>query len=91
VTSVVTHHNCVILPYLEGDFAFEQAMLDSTPCEVHTFDCTYNGSSIHPGRHHYHKWCLGDGTGQYRTWANITQSLGHQQVDLLKMDIGVLS
>lgn len=29
--------------------------LQDTPCEVHTFDCTWNGSSIHPDRHTYHK------------------------------------
>ena len=26
---------------------------------VHTFDCSYNGTSILPGRHVYHKICLG--------------------------------
>eukprot|EP00808_Paulinella_micropora_P010207 g67526.t1 len=40
------------------DFTFERDVLATTPCVVHTFDCTENGSSIDP-RHHYHKWCLG--------------------------------
>lgn len=64
-------------------------MLNETICEVHTFDCTYNGTAQH-SRHVYHKWCVGDPKGgqQYRTWNNITVSLGHRRVDLLKMDIG---
>ena len=72
-----------------GDFQFEKAMLSNTQCQVHTFDCTYDGNSI-DSRHHYHKWCLGNGTGDYRTWANITNTLGHANIDLLKMDIGEL-
>ena len=28
--------------------------LQTTSCEVHTFDCTYNGASQRPGRHFYH-------------------------------------
>lgn len=63
-------------------------MLAATSCQIHTFDCTYDGKSIDPARHHYHKWCIGDGTAQYRTWANVTKTLGHNQIDLLKMDIG---
>jgi len=71
-----------------GDFQFENAMLSATRCQVHTFDCTYDGHSLDQGaRHHYHKWCIGVGAGQYRTWDNITNTLRHQRVDLLKMDI----
>lgn len=57
---------------------------------MHTFDCTYKGASRH-ARHFYHEWCVGqpdDNTRRkFRTWANITSSLGHKSVDLLKMDI----
>lgn len=75
-----------------GDFQFETAMLKETSCQVYTFDCTYNGHSLdQDDRHHYYKWCLGGGSGQYRTWANITNSLGHERVDLLKIDIGASS
>ena len=73
---------------LAGDYQFEEAVLNDTMCEVRTFDCTYDGRSIHPTRHHYHKWCLGSGQGNTRTWANITQALGHKHVQVLKMDIG---
>lgn len=64
-------------------------MLSATNCEVHTFDCTYDGKSIDK-RHFYHKWCVGNGVGLFRTWSNITKTLGHEHVDLLKMDIGEL-
>lgn len=63
-------------------------MLKSTSCNIHTFDCTFEGKSIHPERHTYHQWCFGNGAGRYRTWSNITQTLGHDYIDLLKMDIG---
>eukprot|EP00775_Hariotina_reticulata_P009669 gene9669-9828_t len=73
-----------------GNFQFEDGMLSATPCDVHTFDCTYKGASRH-ARHFYHEWCVGqpdDNTGRkFRTWANITSSLGHNTVDILKMDI----
>lgn len=67
-------------------------MLKQTSCSIHTFDCTYNGSSIGP-RHTYHKWCVASANTvaakgpTYRTWSNITLSLGHKHVDLLKIDI----
>ena len=36
--------------------------LQTTSCEVHTFDCTYNGASQRPGRHFYHSiWCVTEG------------------------------
>lgn len=35
--------------------SFEEAVLMRTPCQVHTFDCTYEkGASIHE-RHFFHK------------------------------------
>jgi hypothetical protein len=64
------------------------AVLKETTCDIHTFDCTYNGTSKDP-RHSYHKWCIGGSTEPgFRTWANITAELQHSKVDLLKMDIG---
>jgi hypothetical protein len=90
-----------------GNYKFEKAMLEATKCQIHTFDCTYNGKAIHPTRHHYHKWCIGpdshanssedatpDSTSNdggkirvYRSWKNITTTLRHQAVHLLKVDI----
>ncbi|KAI8477200.1 MAG: methyltransferase domain-containing protein [Monoraphidium minutum] len=70
-----------------GDYTFEIDMLKLTQCEIHTFDCTYDGASIHP-RHHYHKTCLGFPTQPlFEDYASITQRLGHTVVDFLKIDI----
>lgn len=64
-------------------------MLKYTKCNIHTFDCTYKQGKSQDPRHTYHTWCLGDpkkGT-DFRTWANVTSTLGHNRVHLLKMDI----
>jgi hypothetical protein len=37
------------------DFSFEEEMLKSTPCHIHTFDCTVEGRVLDPARHTYHK------------------------------------
>lgn len=34
-------------------------MLRATPCSLHTFDHTFDGASVHAGRHFYHKRCIG--------------------------------
>lgn len=76
--------------FAAGDYQFEEAMLRITSCQVHTFDCTYSGKSVDKNRrHHYHEWCIGIGGDKYRSWDNITRTLAHDQVDLLKMDIGM--
>jgi len=80
---------CCCLAAWAGDYQFEQAMLNATACTIHTFDCTTDGRSQEPSRHFYHKWCIGS-SGQdssYRSWQNITTTLGHSQVHPLKMDI----
>lgn len=41
------------------EFEFEEAMLRSTPCEVHTFDCTVAGRQLDPQRHFFHQVCIG--------------------------------
>jgi hypothetical protein len=73
--------------------------MQATPCEVHTFDCTYDGKDLpeFAGRHHYHKTCVGhpSGTGSasnansslFMTYPAILAQLGHSHVDLLKIDI----
>jgi hypothetical protein len=81
------------LPLIAGDYSFETSMLNETSCDIHTFDCTYDGKSQGP-RHFYQKWCVGEpgdpglSGRDIRTWSNITSELQHKVVDLLKMDIG---
>ena len=77
-----------------GDYAFEEDMLNNTNCEVHTFDCTYKGHSIHP-RHTYHRLCLGtqainlpkmEGL-QFRTLKETVSFIGIQNIPVMKIDI----
>ncbi|KAF6259117.1 methyltransferase domain-containing protein [Scenedesmus sp. NREL 46B-D3] len=75
-----------------GDFKFEQEMLSRTSCKVHTLDCTYNGTS-QGQRHAYHKWCLASAATAaqrgppFYSWSQVTQKLGHNRVDILKIDV----
>jgi hypothetical protein len=75
-----------------GNYDFEKAVLQATSCNITTFDCTYNGTSQDP-RHSYYKWCVGNSKNgpEFRSWANITTTLGHSKVDVLKIDIGGLA
>jgi hypothetical protein len=41
------------------DFSFEEDMLRTTQCQVHTFDCTVVGKVLDPQRHVFHKLCIG--------------------------------
>eukprot|EP00775_Hariotina_reticulata_P000751 gene751-biopygen1496 len=72
-----------------GDYQFEDSMLASTKCEIHTFDCTYDGTSRDVKRHFYHKWCVGTvpGKPEYMSLRQVMAKLGHQQVHLMKIDV----
>lgn len=76
-----------------GNFIFEEAVSESTPCEIHTFDCTVSKDrlpAVLPYRVTYHSICLGsdeDVTSMYRSLGSIMNEFGHARVDLLKMDI----
>lgn len=93
-------HQCTyLLPIREqGDFAFEEDVLQATTCDVHTFDCTIDSPSLDQDiRHHYHTWCLGDRnnhpelvwSAKYKTYPEIIRELNHssRSLDLLKIDI----
>ena len=84
-----------------GDFSFETAILEATPCHVHTFDCTIDGNSMH-ARHVYHPWCIGPETTAagaggaarhggpspvFKTWSMVLRELNHTKVHVLKVDI----
>jgi len=67
-------------------------VLKQTPCEVHTFDCTYKDLGMHGTVSWNGVWALrahrqSPRQQEFRTWGNITSSLGHKSVDLLKMDV----
>lgn len=85
-------HSCAAVVYGScntGQYEFEWAALNETKCLVNTFDCLWNGTSQGP-RHKYYKWCVGDAKhgSDFRSWANITATLGHSKVDVMKIDIG---
>lgn len=101
--SLLNSTGCVIYSVGSNDqWEFEDAMLAETPCEVHTFDCTSPAKTRGP-RHHFHPVCVGvprEGVQcsygdncrtfervRYRSWEQITAALGHDRVDLLKVDI----
>jgi len=83
---------------------FEIDLLQRTPCQVHTFDCTGPATRFRKPPHdrlHFHHVCLGiqhqDAPAQCTesepkcgaTWTllEMQQQLGHDRIDLLKMDI----
>jgi len=78
-------------------WSFEDDIIKKTPCEVHTFDCTGRESRFdkreHP-RSTFHYVCLGSKNkkatkdyGEFWTLEKIQKTLGHNVIDLLKVDI----
>lgn len=58
------------------------------PSRLHATGTYAAGRSLSPARHQFHHICLGSPASgpQYRTWANITKTLGHERgVAVLKM------
>ena len=75
----------------QGDFTFEESMLNNTECIIHTFDCTYAGRSIHP-RHQYHQLCLGSPEKAEKDpkFISLEGAIAQNKIDkinLLKIDI----
>jgi hypothetical protein len=71
-------------------FNFEFEMIMSSPCEIHTFDCTVAPTAPLHERIVYHRTCIADvdsADGKYRNLASIARELGHMSIALLKMDI----
>jgi hypothetical protein len=66
-----------------------QAILNATRCHVHTLDCTYQGRSLDPSRHTYHKVCIGSSSSGpgFSTWHQATRLWGGKPVAVLKVDI----
>lgn len=86
-----------------NEFDFEAAMLAATPCAIHTFDCTVDGSTKPADpRIVFHRQCLGDSatiadlnarTGSthdpalFLSLERLAAANGHARIDVLKMDI----
>lgn len=80
-----------------NQWQFEEDVLQKTPCEVHTFDCTGKESRFvkpdHP-RLFFHYVCLGSKNknatstyGEFWTLEKMQKTLGHNVIDLFKADI----
>jgi len=77
---------------LAGPCVFEEAVLQQSPCQVHTYDCTVDGHSINDQRHVFHKLCIGSdfqaaADQQFVTISHAVSSIGASKLHLLKMDI----
>ena len=73
-----------------NEFDFEESMLATTPCTIHTFDCTVDGSAKpNNPRVVFHRQCLGDrdDARHYLPLAALAAENGHAHIDILKMDI----
>lgn len=80
----------------EQDMGFERMIVESTECEVHSFDCTMGEGwrrekTLITGRHYFHPICIssvdGKPSGQYLTIESIYKRLRHHSPTILKMDI----
>lgn len=83
-----------------NQWGFELGIVQRTPCEVHTFDCTGPRSRFKVPSNpmiHFHHICivpesaghLGNGNlvGKSQTLREVQAELGHERIDILKMDI----
>ena len=78
-----------------NEWQFELDVLEKTPCEVHTFDCTGDIERFQVpenDRLHFHHICLGTEnkvteTGEFWTLDKMTKTFKHEKIDLFKMDI----
>lgn len=82
-----------------NQWQFEEDVLEKTNCIVHTFDCTGPRERFTPPLHpklNFHHICLvSDETemhdaimeGKRWTLASMQKNLGHNQIDLLKLDV----
>jgi hypothetical protein len=96
IEHIVSDHEEPCIVYSIGSnnqWDFEAAIVEATPCIVHTFDCTIDGNvpdSIQEWVT-FHKICLGeatqDATGEFKTLKQIMAFLGHERITLLKADI----
>jgi Methyltransferase domain len=78
----------------KGQYDFENAVAAMAPnCKIFTFDCTFKPSTVPPAVTAYYSWCLDvenrlvDHLGETRTLQNLSTTLGHKHIDLLKIDV----
>ena len=103
VDGLLQHPGCVVYSLgSNGDVTFEADLLNHTHCDVHTFDPTTTMTPAKQaavravvGQDNFHACAVGvadeDVPGKMRTkaLATVMRELGHQWIDVLKMDIEV--
>lgn len=96
VSSVLQHPGCLVFSIgSNGEPSFEQAILNSTPCEVHTWDHTLNDEKIQAVRKvpgiNLHLLGIGsEAAAAHDNFTSLSKMLaGVQQeyIDVLKMDV----
>ncbi|WPT12164.1 hypothetical protein PSENEW3n2_00003822 [Picochlorum sp. SENEW3] len=91
-TEIVKKKDCVVFSLgSNGQYGFEKDLLESTECDIFTFDCTYDGVS-QGTRHTYVQKCIGTAPKEssnpsFTTLAHAVRDLGVSTIDLLKIDI----
>lgn len=101
-TDRIRHNNCTVYSLGSRlDFTFEIDVVNRFGCDVFTFDCTVGAPKNIPQGVQFYPWCISNisqrapmtsdmgqtGYGQYYTLSIIQEYLGHNHIDLLKMDI----
>ncbi|EFJ42523.1 hypothetical protein VOLCADRAFT_97397 [Volvox carteri f. nagariensis] len=72
-------------------FGFEEAILNETPCQVVTLDCTVEGKKL-SDRHTFHRLCVGSSAlanvdTTFVTYRQFVSALGLQEIPVLKIDV----
>jgi len=80
--------NCIIYSMgSNGQHDFEDDIMANTECELHVFDMDDFTHSFVNTRAKFHKAKIGDGTDGSVTIDALMKQLGHDHIDLLKIDI----
>jgi hypothetical protein len=94
--SLKTDSSCVIYSLgSNNQFQFEDKLLSSTMCEIHTFDCTSDPprGRNEDSRLFFHKICIGTPPsssqimGPFKSFHQVISELGHTSVRVMKWDV----
>jgi len=80
--------NCVVYSLgSNGDHSFEDDIMKFTKCELHVFDMDDFSSVFKDTRANFHTCKIGDGTKDTKSIPQLMEELGHDHIDVLKIDI----
>jgi len=88
MTNLLQVDDCVVYSLgSNGKHDFEDDILKYTPCEVHVFDMDDFSYVFFGTRARFHKSKIGDGTKGTDSIDGWMRKLGHDHIDVLKIDI----